>query len=227
MIKLFAENSKIVIDITELWFIDRWNLEPRDQIVFLYLLQNILSYLTFNRAYISANKKNIWSWEEFPKHYIIIDEIHLMFKIESLRKLYINILRTIRNRYWQITWLSQAISDFAFSMDDWWTWSELDVINNNHIKFFFQEEDIRAYIEILEKAMWAKRKKWEEIQEDEPIKLKKLKFYANEFAQIKKDRSEENWWKWPRLMLTEYYREFYLCSPQLSQLFLDNLNLIS
>lgn len=232
MTKLFTENSKIVIDITELWFIDRWNLEPRDQIVFLYLLQNILSYLTFNRSYISDQKKlwKIWSWNEFPKHYLIIDEIHLMFKIESLKKLYINILRTIRNRYWQITWLSQSISDFAFSMDEWWSWSELDVINNSHIKFFFKEDDIRAYIDILEKSMWLKNKKWKQWDDqdvEESLKLKQLKFYVNEFAQIKKDRSEENWWKWPRIMLTEYYNEFFLCAPQLSTLFLENLDLIS
>ncbi len=227
MTKLFSENSKIVIDITELWFTDRWHLEPRDQIVFLYLLQNILSYLTFNRNYIWLNKKELWSWNSFPKHYIIIDEIHLMFKIDSLRKLYINILRTIRNKYWQITWLSQTISDFAFSMDEWWTWSELDIINQNHIKFFFKEEDIRWYIEILEKANWVKKNKSEDDIDDEPMQLKQLKFYANEFEQIRKDKSEENWWKWPRLMLTEYYWEYFLCTPQLSTVFLNNMNLLN
>lgn len=225
-LKLFLDNTKLVIDISELNIVQKKNLDERSEIIMMYLLQNILSYCAFHASFVKINKAKI---PVMPRNYIIFDEIHFMFNNKAFRELYLVVLRTLRNLWSQITGLTQFVSDFAFSTEEWG--SELDVLNQNFIKFFFKDEDILSYISLLNKAFGIKAKEWEEaeMQDDEPIILKQLKFYYSEFQKLYKEHAVEgaSWKDKFRLMLVEWYGNYYLTIPQISEVFLNNMHLLS
>lgn len=152
-LKLFLDNTKLVIDISELNIVQKKGLDERSEIIMMYIMQNILSYCAFHASFVKLNKAKI---PVMPRNYIIFDEIHFMFNNKSFRELYLVVLRTLRNLGSQITGLTQFVSDFAFSSED--GGSELDVLNQNFIKFFFKDEDILSYISLLNKAFGIKAK---------------------------------------------------------------------
>lgn len=67
------------------------------------------------------------------------------------------------------------------------------------------------------------------MQDDEPPLLKQLKFYYSEFQKINMEHYVEgaNGKDKFRLMLVEWYGNFYLTIPQISQVFIDNIHLLS
>jgi hypothetical protein len=93
-LKLFLDNTKLVIDISELNIVQKKNLDERSEIIMMYLLQNILSYCAFHASFVKLNKAKI---PVMPRNYIIFDEIHFMFNNKAFRELYLVVLRTLRN----------------------------------------------------------------------------------------------------------------------------------
>ena len=218
---LFLDNTKLVLNIKDLGIIKSDTLDERWEIILMYILQNILTYAHFNAWFIKENKEQV---KEPPRNFIVFDEIHIMFNNATFRDLYALVLRTLRNLWSQITWLTQFVKDFDFSKYGWV--GSLDILNMNFIKIFFFPEDIASYIELKSKAYWIDSKEWEEweIQWDEPVDLKKLKYYFNEFQRI---RAENETTKDFRLMLVEWYWDYYITIPQVSEYFIKKMSLLT
>lgn len=226
LLNLFLNNTKLVINIVDLNITKKDWLDERARMVLMFLMQNMITYTWFNAAFVSKNKSKI---EFAPRSYIVFDEIHLMLHDDVLKKLYALLIRTLRNQGAQITGLTQKTWDFAFS--DWEGDSKLDVLENQWIKIFFHHSDILAYINILNSSFGLKNQSSSDKleQEDDPPTLKKLKFYYMEYMRIWEENKtpddvpEEHQF---RLMLVQWFEDYYICIPQVSEFFKKKLSLL-
>jgi len=209
-LEIFFKYNKIIFNISWLGLQKSDKLDTHSAIMYKALLLNILWYLSLNRDIV---KKNIWNfWANFPYHYLIIDEVHFLLKNESLFKLFQILVKSIRNMYAQITWLTQNLSEFIVP----WKWKELELISNFAIKFMYWKDDITTYIKLL---WWNTDNLDEENEENETEDVKELKLLSKPFIKIYNQTDYKK--PWSRIVLMDYFWKYYLLKTETS-MFMQN-----
>jgi len=211
LISVFFKNNKIVFNIKKLT--DKLKLKKDDpevqvesRLIYWFLFDSILRYLSFNATIIKQYKDKL---QAHPYHYLIIDEIWaLIEKDEFMQSLFKVLVRTVRNMYASIVWLTQNTTDFVL----WWKGKELELIWNFSIKLFFKIEDLISYISL--KTVWNEddwKNKW--------YLIKRLNYYLNKFqkANDEKDKNDKS-----KIFFLEYFWDFYLQKAKISKFFIKN-----
>ena len=231
IIQLFIDNTKLVINIQALKLNDKKdsdNLTREQQIVLMYLLQNLIWYCRFQFYFAQNNAATV---PAIPRNYIIIDELHYLSKDPIFARVYFAAVKVLRNYHSQVSGLSQSATDFNLTTIPWT--NPLSVLMNVGIKIFFNPDNVKDYKWMVNEFLWTESswtKEDKKKRDDLSNSMGKLDYFLKEYERLWHEYWRENEKKSEadkfRLILVEWFGNYYITIPQIWDTILKNLSKI-